>query len=148
MLNGAKLVHSLDISKQALDICEKNLRLNGLYQEIETGKHKSLEMDSFVYLKNMDSGFYDLIILDPPAFTKNVSTVMQASRGYKEINMKAISKVKEGESCLPSHVPNIFLQIYLKKLCSVRLRMPKKGSCFTPLNPKSGSWVFHIPPRR
>ncbi|TGL18698.1 class I SAM-dependent rRNA methyltransferase [Leptospira yanagawae] len=96
LLNGAKLVHSLDISKQALDICEKNLKLNGLFQEIETGKHKSLEMDSFVYLKNMDSGFYDLIILDPPAFTKNVSTVMQASRGYKEINMKAISKVKEG----------------------------------------------------
>ncbi|TGL99404.1 class I SAM-dependent rRNA methyltransferase [Leptospira jelokensis] len=96
LLNGAKLVHSLDISKQALDLCEKNLMLNGLTKEIETGKHKSLVMDSFDYLKNMETGFYDLIVLDPPAFTKNVSTVMQASRGYKEINMKAISKVKEG----------------------------------------------------
>ena len=39
---------------------------------------------------------YNLIILDPPAFTKNISTVNQAARGYKEINMKAISKIRKG----------------------------------------------------
>ncbi|TGK48392.1 class I SAM-dependent rRNA methyltransferase [Leptospira bouyouniensis] len=96
MLNGAKIVHSLDISKQALDLCERNLVLNGLSNCIEEQKHKSLVLDCFDYLKQMESNFYDIIILDPPAFTKNISTVMQASRGYKEINMRAISKVKDG----------------------------------------------------
>lgn len=95
LLNGAKEVHSLDISKNALEICEKNLILNGLKEELNQGKHKSLVLDSFDYLKNMETGFYDIIILDPPAFTKNIGTVMQASRGYKEINMKAMSKVKD-----------------------------------------------------
>ncbi|XDD44873.1 class I SAM-dependent rRNA methyltransferase [Leptospira sp. WS39.C2] len=95
LLNGAKSVHSLDISKQALDICEENLKLNGLENDINSGKHKSLVMDCFDYLKTMESGLYDCIILDPPAFTKNISTVMQASRGYKDINMRAISKIQK-----------------------------------------------------
>ncbi|ABZ94273.1 class I SAM-dependent rRNA methyltransferase [Leptospira biflexa] len=96
LLNGAKMVHSLDISKQALELCEKNLELNGFSQELLAVKHKSLVMDCFDYLKKMDSGIYDCIILDPPAFTKNIATVIQASRGYKDINMRAISKIQDG----------------------------------------------------
>lgn len=96
LLYGAKIVHSLDISKQAMEMCERNLSLNDLSDSIQNGKHKSLVMDCFAYLKEMDSNFYDCIILDPPAFTKNISTVIQASRGYKDINMRAISKIKDG----------------------------------------------------
>lgn len=96
LLAGAKFVHSLDISKQAIELCEKNLELNGINLKQQSEKHKSLVLDSFDYLKTMDSNFYDLIILDPPAFTKSISTVNQASRGYKDINMRAMSKIKTG----------------------------------------------------
>ncbi|PJZ45317.1 class I SAM-dependent rRNA methyltransferase [Leptospira brenneri] len=96
LLAGAELVHSLDISKQAIDICERNLVLNGLSSEGNQARHKGLVQDSFDYLKSMESSFYDLIILDPPAFTKSISTVNQASRGYKDINMRAISKIQTG----------------------------------------------------
>ncbi|PJZ86601.1 class I SAM-dependent rRNA methyltransferase [Leptospira harrisiae] len=96
LLAGAKTVHSLDISKQAIELCERNLDLNGIQLKNSPEKHKSLVLDSFDYLKNMDSNFYDLIILDPPAFTKSIATVNQASRGYKDINMRAMSKIKTG----------------------------------------------------
>ncbi|XDD52614.1 class I SAM-dependent rRNA methyltransferase [Leptospira sp. WS4.C2] len=96
LLAGAKLVHSLDISKQAMELCERNLVLNGLNSVNDSIKHKSLVLDSFDYLKSMDNDFYDLIILDPPAFTKSIATVNQASRGYKDINMRAMSKIKSG----------------------------------------------------
>ncbi|TGM62288.1 class I SAM-dependent rRNA methyltransferase [Leptospira meyeri] len=96
LLAGAKSVHSLDISKQAIELCERNLKLNGINLGNEPDKHKSLVLDSFDYLKTMDSNFYDLIILDPPAFTKSIATVNQASRGYKDINMRAMSKIKVG----------------------------------------------------
>ncbi|EMY61472.1 class I SAM-dependent rRNA methyltransferase [Leptospira terpstrae] len=96
LLAGAKMVHSLDISKQAIELCERNLVLNGFSFEKEPITHKSLVLDSFDYLKNMESSFYDLIILDPPAFTKSIATVNQASRGYKDINMRSMSKIKPG----------------------------------------------------
>ncbi|MCW7492068.1 class I SAM-dependent rRNA methyltransferase [Leptospira sp. 2 VSF19] len=96
LLAGAKIVHSLDISKQAIEICERNLHLNGLSPMIGEGRHKSLVLDSFEYLKSMESNFYDMMILDPPAFTKSIGTVNQASRGYKDINMRAMSKIQTG----------------------------------------------------
>ncbi len=96
LLANAKMVHSLDISKQAIEICEKNLTLNGLKTEKLGNRHKSLILDSFEYLKSMEANFYDLIILDPPAFTKSIATVNQATRGYKDINMRAMSKIQTG----------------------------------------------------
>ncbi|TGL90413.1 class I SAM-dependent rRNA methyltransferase [Leptospira congkakensis] len=96
LLAGAEFVHSLDISKQAIELCERNLKLNGISSEGNQSKHKGLVLDSFDYLKSMDSNLYDLIILDPPAFTKSISTVNQASRGYKDINMRAMAKIQTG----------------------------------------------------
>ncbi|MBM9547192.1 class I SAM-dependent rRNA methyltransferase [Leptospira sp. 201903074] len=96
LLAGAKTVHSLDISKQAIELCERNLALNGFSSEKEPNRHKSLVLDSFDYLKAMEPHFYDLVILDPPAFTKSIATVNQASRGYKDINMRAMYKIKPG----------------------------------------------------
>ncbi|EMY69609.1 class I SAM-dependent rRNA methyltransferase [Leptospira vanthielii] len=96
LLAGAKQVHSLDISKQAIELCERNLVLNGLETTNGSTRHKSLVLDSFDYLKAMEPNFYDLIILDPPAFTKSISMVNQASRGYKDINMRAMSKIRTG----------------------------------------------------
>ncbi len=92
---GAKIVHSLDISAAAIELCESNLDIN--FPDISfKSKHKGIVADSFEYLKNIEMNLYDLIILDPPAFTKSISTVTSAARGYKDINLKAISKIKKG----------------------------------------------------
>lgn len=91
----AQMVHTLDISKSALMLCEENLLQNFDAKTI-SDKHKSLALDCFDYLKHMDDGFYDLIVLDPPAFTKHISKIQAAARGYKDINLRAISKIKPG----------------------------------------------------
>ncbi len=84
----AKSVTSLDISAGATEICKRNMELN--FVEIN---HKIITADCFHYLKEMPSDWYDCIILDPPAFSKHISTVDNAARGYKEINLKAFQKI-------------------------------------------------------
>jgi 23S rRNA (cytosine1962-C5)-methyltransferase len=88
---GAREVHSVDISGAATDLADKNVSLNFPGD----APHQSIKADCFQFLKEMDEGLYDLIVLDPPAFTKHISTVDKAARGYKEINMKALQKVAE-----------------------------------------------------
>jgi 23S rRNA (cytosine1962-C5)-methyltransferase len=88
---GAKEVHSVDISGSATELAEKNVSLNF----DDDSRHQAIKADCFQFLKEMETGTYDMIILDPPAFTKHISTVDKAARGYKEINMKAIQKVAE-----------------------------------------------------
>ncbi|MDF3818812.1 class I SAM-dependent rRNA methyltransferase [Leptospira sp. 96542] len=94
LLGGAKLVHSLDISKEAIQLCEKTVEINTI-PDVKT-RHRGIVENSFSYLKDMETNFYDMIVLDPPAFTKSITTVNQASKGYKEINLKAIQKICSG----------------------------------------------------
>ena len=59
---------------------------------------------------------YDVIVLDPPAFTKDKSTVKKAYRGYKEINMQAMKIIKHGGylltfSCSQHMTPDLFMQM-------------------------------------
>ncbi|MBX7242122.1 MAG: class I SAM-dependent rRNA methyltransferase [Bacteroidia bacterium] len=86
---GAKKVVSLDISATATDACKQNMDLN-----FPDSHHEIITADCFRYLKEMPEGEYDCIILDPPAFSKHISTVDNAARGYKEINLKAFQKIK------------------------------------------------------
>ncbi len=88
---GARLVHSVDSSKDAIAMCEQNVSLNGF-----SDRHESYIADCFDFLKEADSDFYDLIILDPPAFAKSARKVENASRGYKELNMLGMRRVKPG----------------------------------------------------
>ncbi len=88
---GAKEVVSVDISKDAVELCNQNVALNKF-----PGEHKGVVADCFDYLKEMPSDFYDVIVLDPPAFAKNARAVDNASRGYKQINLRAIQKIKPG----------------------------------------------------
>jgi 23S rRNA (cytosine1962-C5)-methyltransferase len=87
----AKEIHSLDISSEAVKIAEHNVRLN-----FPDANHKGITKDCFEYLRAMEKDFYDMIVLDPPAFAKNKHTVDKAARGYKDINMKAMEKIKAG----------------------------------------------------
>ena len=88
---GAKVVHSLDISKDAVKGAEENVSLN-----FPAANHKGITEDCFEFLKTMPENFYDIIVLDPPAFAKSAKAVDNASRGYKQINMRAFQKIKPG----------------------------------------------------
>ncbi len=88
----ANEVVSVDISKDACSEAEKNVKLNFP----DYTKHQVLVEDCFLYLKKMPENEFDIIILDPPAFAKTAQNVPNAARGYKEINMQAFRKIKEG----------------------------------------------------
>lgn len=94
---GATMVHSVDSSLKAIELLEENLRLNvsEISQEI-IEKHKSYTVDAYDFLSNSEDGFYDLIIVDPPAFAKHRDSVINALKAYKRLNTKAISKIAKG----------------------------------------------------
>ncbi len=89
---GASHVDSVDLSERAISLADKNVEINGFDQS----KHKGIAANCFDFLKEMPDNHYDLIIIDPPAFAKTQSAVKQASRGYKELNLKAMKKIKSG----------------------------------------------------
>lgn len=84
---GASKVVSVDVSKTALALCSKNVMVN-----FPAASHEIAEADCFQYLRDMNESF-DVIIIDPPAFAKNQSSVNKASRGYKDLNLLAIRKI-------------------------------------------------------
>ena len=85
-------------------MARRNAELNGL-----TERMSFITSDVFKLLTDMAAEGrrdYDLIILDPPAFTKSRRTVQDAERGYKEINMKAMKLLPRGgylATCSCSH---------------------------------------------
>lgn len=91
LAGGATEVHSVDISKDAIQRCDENVALNFG----ETAPHKSFAVDCFDYLKSTDE-VYDIMVLDPPAFAKNARSVPNAARGYKELNLAGFRKIKPG----------------------------------------------------
>ncbi len=101
---GAMHVTAADVSADALALAKANAVRNGL-----DGRMSFVCADVFDLLTGMaEEGKreYDLIILDPPAFTKSSSTVKNAMRGYKEINMKAMKLLPRGgylATCSCSH---------------------------------------------
>lgn len=92
LANGAQEVHSVDISKKAIEFTEKNISL----VPNSVGTHTALLDNVFDYLDTMPSDYYDLIILDPPAFAKHHKVKDQGLKGYRNINRKAMEKIKKG----------------------------------------------------
>ncbi|MFC2152355.1 class I SAM-dependent rRNA methyltransferase [Bacteroidota bacterium] len=91
MKGGAKLVHSVDSSKKAIDLANENIELN--FED--TSIHKSFAVDAFEFLNDIDNK-YDLIILDPPAFAKHHNVLHNALQGYKRLNIKALEQIRPG----------------------------------------------------
>lgn len=90
---GAFHVTSVDISKDACDLCRR--------QPHDLSKHTIIQTDVFEFLKN-NSLNYDLVILDPPAFAKKRADIPAAATGYKEINRRAMQKMPRGSLLLTS----------------------------------------------
>ena len=100
---GASDVTGLDISEYAVSQAEANARLNGLQNTVHFRCANVL--DELTKLAAAGEK-YDVVILDPPAFTKSREATKNAIKGYREINMKGLKLVKDGgyfATCSCSH---------------------------------------------
>ena len=100
---GAKEVTGVDASELAVEQAVKNAALNGVQD-----RAKFICRDVFELLPELEKQGkkYDVVILDPPAFTKSRNSVKNAIKGYREINLRAMKLVKDGgflATCSCSH---------------------------------------------
>lgn len=100
---GAEHVCAVDISESAVELTRENARRNGL-ESVMSFRAENV----FDLLPKLEGGAekFDFVILDPPAFTKSRKTVDSASRGYKEINLRAMKLLPRGgflATCSCSH---------------------------------------------
>ncbi|MBQ9653397.1 MAG: class I SAM-dependent rRNA methyltransferase [Bacteroidales bacterium] len=92
LAGGAASVTSVDSSRRAMDMVERNVALGGF----EPSLHTSVCGDAIDYLKSVPEGEYDLIIVDPPAFAKHRGALSNALRAYQRLNAAAIARVAPG----------------------------------------------------
>ena len=92
LAEGALHVDSVDSSRKAMMMVDRNVALNGF----DESQHTSLCCDAIDYLKGVPEGKYDLMIVDPPAFAKHRGALKNALRAYQRLNAAAISKVAPG----------------------------------------------------
>lgn len=85
---GAAAVTAVDISASACESTRINAQRNQLSMEV-------IEANVFDFLKEAEPN-YDLIVLDPPSFTRNKKTLHDAMRGYKEIHLRALKLLEKG----------------------------------------------------
>lgn len=111
-LQGAKEVIGVDASELGVVQATENAALNGLTDTV-----KFLCADVFDLLPEYEKAGkkFDVVILDPPAFTKSRNSVKNAIKGYREINLRAMKLVKDGgylATCSCSHfmTPELFAE--------------------------------------
>ena len=109
---GAREVLGVDISELGVEQARKNAKLNGLEEVV-----KFQCCDVFDLLPELiEKGEkFDVVILDPPAFTKSRDSVKNAVKGYREINLRGLKLVKDGgflATCSCSHfmTPELFTE--------------------------------------
>ena len=141
---GASDVLGVDISEEALDVARENARINGLSVRFEAH-------NCFDHLRALTDAKekYDLVILDPPAFTKTRSALEGALRGYKEINLRGMKLAREGGylvtcSCSQHVDPATFQKMVLeaardarKKLRQIEFRTQGRDHPILPASPET-----------
>lgn len=107
---GAESVIGVDASQLAVDQATENAKLNGLEDRV-----KFICEDVFELLPRLEGEGekFDVVILDPPAFTKSRNSIKNAVKGYREINLRGLKLVKNGGylvNCSCSHFmdPQLF----------------------------------------
>ncbi|MBP3762656.1 MAG: class I SAM-dependent rRNA methyltransferase [Bacteroidales bacterium] len=90
---GAEYVETVDISKKAIALCERNVALN-----FADAPHRGTVADVLQYLGSPASGTapFSFIILDPPAFAKNHRALQAGLKGYRSINQRAMEALPDG----------------------------------------------------
>ena len=121
---GAEEVTGVDISEYACKVAMENADLNNLKNV------HFIAANAFDILteKSRAGEKYDVIILDPPAFTKSRATVEKARRGYKEINLRAMKMIEPGGflitcSCSQHILPHMFQEIVLDAANDARVQL-------------------------
>ncbi len=107
---GAESVLGVDASQLAVDQATENAKLNGLEERVHFQCADVFELLPELEAKGES---YDVVILDPPAFTKSRNSVKNAVKGYREINVRGLKLVRDGGflvTCSCSHVmePDLF----------------------------------------
>ena len=122
---GAASVLGVDASMTGVLQAEENARLNGLSDRV-----RGQCADVFELLPQLEEQGerYDVVILDPPAFTKSRSSVKNAVKGYREINLRGMKLVKDGgflATCSCSHFmdPELFAKTIREAARSARKRL-------------------------
>jgi 23S rRNA (cytosine1962-C5)-methyltransferase len=107
---GAKHVTGVDASDVAINQADENAKLNHMEDRVDF-----VIDDVFDLLPKLEKNRkkYDVVILDPPAFTKSRASVKNAMKGYKEINLRAMKLIRDGgylATCSCSHfiTPDLF----------------------------------------
>ncbi|MFM7154953.1 MAG: class I SAM-dependent rRNA methyltransferase [Bacteroidota bacterium] len=88
---GARLVHSVDISQRAMELCAENAALNAPF----SGTHEGYTEDVLRFLKQHTQR-YEVAVIDPPAYAKSLDKRHNAVQGYKRLNVEAIKSVAPG----------------------------------------------------
>ena len=121
---GARDVTGVDISEFACDFARENAALNGF------DNVRFVTANAFDYLKEQCAAGeqYDVVILDPPAFTKTRAAVEAAARGYKEINLRGMKLVRDGGylitcSCSQHMLPGQFKDVVLSAARDARVQL-------------------------
>ena len=121
---GAKEVTGVDISEYACECARENAALNGFDQV------RFVAANAFDYLKEQCAAGeqYDVVILDPPAFTKSRAAVEAAARGYKEINLRGMKLLRDGGylvtcSCSQHMLPGQFRDVVLSAARDAHVRL-------------------------
>jgi 23S rRNA (cytosine1962-C5)-methyltransferase len=109
---GAKSVLGLDISEAAVAQARRNAELNGLGAVC---RYEAVNAFDVLKQWSKEGRQYDVVMLDPPAFTKSRETIQKAITGYKEINLRGMKLVRRGgflvtSSCTNLVSPEMFLE--------------------------------------
>jgi 23S rRNA (cytosine1962-C5)-methyltransferase len=107
---GATEVHSVDSSKKAGELAVRNAELNDA-----ANRHQFHAMDAFDFLKTTKDQ-YDIVILDPPAFAKHLSSVDKATVGYRNLNTEGFYKVKPGGLLFTFSCSQVIDKILFRKI--------------------------------
>ena len=91
MSGGAQEVHTVDVSQKAIEAAHRNVALNFS----DNANHRGIVSDCFDFLNGMQP-VYDLMIVDPPAFAKNMYALKNALQAYKRLNAKALAAIRPG----------------------------------------------------